>query len=130
MIVRKLFFLIILVVSAKIAFAQSSKDILMKTIRDCDIVKLSHLLEDEVYLTIQNNKGTFKKEKAASIIHAFIEPITPKDFIFKHEGYSKNSTMYLIGQLQTTESSYRTYLLYTEEAGIIKISELRIESEE
>ena len=47
-----------------------------------------------------------------------------------HNGDSKNSSHYSIGNLETSKGTYRTYILYKEIDKKITILELKIESDE
>lgn len=83
-----------------------------------------------VDLSIPNNEGVYSNTQAKLILKTFFEKNKPSDFTVVHNGDSKNSSHYSIGNLKTSKGTFRTYILYKEVNKKVTILELKIESDE
>ena len=83
-----------------------------------------------VDLSILNNEGVYSNTQAKLILKTFFEKNKPSSFTIVHNGDSKNSSHYSIGNLKTSTNTFRTYILYKETNKKVTILELKIESDE
>ena len=83
-----------------------------------------------VDLSIPKNEGVYSQTQAKLILKKFFSNNKPSDFKVVHNGDSKNSSHYSIGNLITTKGTFRTYILYKEVNKKITILELKIEADE
>lgn len=83
-----------------------------------------------VDLSIPNNEGVYSNTQAKLILKTFFEKNKPSGFSIVHNGDSKNSSHYSIGNLKTPTNTFRTYILYKETNKKVTILELKIESDE
>ncbi len=85
---------------------------------------------NSVDLSIPNNEGVYSNIQAKLILKTFFLKNKPSDFSVVHNGDSKNNSHYSIGNLKTSNGTYRTYILYKEQDKKVTILELKIESDE
>ena len=81
-------------------------------------------------MSIPGEEGVYSQIQAKLILKTFFLKNKPSNFTVVHNGDSKNSSHYSIGNLETSKGTYRTYILYKEIDKKITILELKIESDE
>jgi len=94
-----------------------------------DASTLSSHFDSSIDMNIPGNSGIYQKDQAKVILSKFFSANATTQYEMKHEGGSKQKSMFHIGKLQTESGSYRTYLLYNSVEGVMQIIELRIEEE-
>ena len=80
-------------------------------------------------LSIPDNEGIYSAIQAKLILKTFFLKNKPSDFTIVHNGDSKNNSHYSIGNLKTSNGTFRTYILYKEQDKKVTILELKIESD-
>ncbi len=93
----------------------------------CHCVSILKHFGNSVDLSIPKNEGVYSAIQAKLILKTFFLKNKPTNFTIVHNGDSKNSSHYSIGNLQTSKG---TYILYKEINKKITILELKIESDE
>jgi hypothetical protein len=99
-------------------------------LQEGDAIALSGYFDASLDLTIPSSKGIYNKKQAEQLLQNFFSANSPKSYAVKHKGGSPEKTLFEIGTLNTSDKTYRTYLLYKINNQLPQIIELRIESEE
>jgi hypothetical protein len=123
--------LLVIVVSAGLARGQADIfDNLSSVIRSGDSKQISKYFGNNVDLTILNTEEVYSKAQAEQILKDFFTKNPPKSFTIIHQGLSKESSKYAIGNYVAANGSvFRTYLYIKSVAGSDQIQELRFEKE-
>lgn len=90
---------------------------------------IASFISSSIELNLPSNDGLFSKPQAEAIIKDFFSKNTPKSYTVKHEGNSKDGSKFVIGALETSTGSYRTYYFVKTVGGATNLKELRIEKE-
>lgn len=91
--------------------------------------EVSRFLGKEVELTINEEEKVYPRTKAEIQLKNFFTKNSPQNFNIIHQGSSSEGAKYAIGNLKTTNGSYRTYFLIKQEENDSFIKELRFEKE-
>ncbi len=86
-----------------------------------------HLVRS-VDLTILDDENVYPKDQVVRKLQAFFKSNVPKGFEVKHTGKSKLDDHYRIGDLQTSNGTFRVTFFMKAEDGKMKVKQLRIES--
>jgi hypothetical protein len=105
-------------------------DTLTSALKRGNAAEIAAYFGSSVDLSIPNNEGVYSDIQAKLILKKFFLKNEPSDFKVVHNGDSKNNSHYSIGNLTTTNGTFRTYILYKEQGKKIVILELKIESDE
>lgn len=89
---------------------------------------LSTYFNQNVELVVLDNDNVYSKAQARQIVSNFFKNFTPKPdgFSILHQG-GKEGAKYVIGNLLTTNGSFRVYFLLKKNNGKDYIHQLRIE---
>lgn len=93
-------------------------------------VLLAHLSE-EIDVTIgEREADDLTKAGAATALRAFFAAHDPRSFTMLHQGHSRGGhSSYVIGNLETSDRTYRTTILFRDEGGKKRIASLRFDPE-
>ena len=92
-----------------------------------DAQALGKHLDNEVELCIFDREDIFDRSKAIVELERFFTNHKVKGFKKIHQGESKGSASYTIGELATDSGKYRVYTYYNQDNGEKRIVELRID---
>ena len=126
---RNIIFGIFLTVSMT-ALAFPIADEIAAALKTGNAEEIAKYFSESVDLSIPENEGVFSKVQAQLILKTFFSKHQPSNFKQVDQGDSKNNSHYSIGNLTTTNGTFRTYILYKEINNSTVIVELRIESDE
>lgn len=90
---------------------------------------ISDLFSESVDLTVLKTDGIYSKAQAKGVLKSFFENEKPKSFQLKHQGSSKDGTVYAIGLYESVKKSYRVYALFKSKDGVYTVVQLQIEEE-
>jgi hypothetical protein len=121
---------VLFLVFASIANASLVSDNLATALKEGNATEISTYFGSSVDLSIPENEGVYSQTQAKLILKTFFLKNTPSDFKVVHNGESKNNSHYSIGNLTTTNGTFRTYILYKEVNTKITILELKIEADD
>jgi hypothetical protein len=104
-------------------------DLVIKAIEQGDADKISGNFDKLVDITINKDQSTYSKSQGKVVLHNFFSDNPVKAFSIKHKGSpADNSSVYLIGDLQTKDNKeYRVYLYFKDKSGILFLQEIRFE---
>lgn len=91
---------------------------------------ISQYFDQNIEIVTSTADGMYSKQQAKQIIKSFFEANPPSKYTQKHKGGSASRSFYEIGELESGEKKYRTYLLYNLVQEKPQIIELRIEIED
>ncbi len=91
-----------------------------------DIEKLSEYLNTTVELVILEKEDFYNRKVAENILRDFFNKHKVLDFVVKHQG-GKNDANFAIGDLRTSNGSFRVYFLMKKVDSKPLIHQLRIE---
>lgn len=103
---------------------------LSDAIKSGDSQKIATYFGTSVDLSITDDEGVYSKMQAQLILKKFFAKNKPSSFNVVHNGNSKNNSHYSIGNLKTSTSKFRVYILYNLKDNKTTILELKIESDE
>ncbi len=81
-----------------------------------------------VDLTVKDVEDVYSKEQAEVILARFFSENVPTSYSVKHEGKSKLDDYYYIGDLDTSNGSYRLTFFLKKEGESFRVKQLRIEN--
>jgi len=87
---------------------------------------LSDYFNQNVELVVLDKDNVYSKAQAKQIVGNFFKSFSPETFSIIHEG-GKEGAKYVIGNLKTTNGSFRVYFLLKKNTGKDYIHQLRIE---
>lgn len=93
-----------------------------------DTAELVNYLNDNVEMVILDKEGIYNKDQAEVILRDFFTKNPPRRFNLMHQG-GKTKSKYGIGNLETSDQTFRVYFLLKETNGKQLIHQLRIEKE-
>ncbi|PCI99604.1 MAG: DUF4783 domain-containing protein [Flavobacteriales bacterium] len=105
-------------------------DNLVLALKKGNATEIAKHFGSSVDMSIPGEEGVYSQIQAKLILKTFFLKNKPSNFTVVHNGDSKNSSHYSIGNLETSKGTYRTYILYKEIDKKITILELKIESDE
>lgn len=89
---------------------------------------LSSHFEDMLEVCILEDQSLYSKAEATSMIAKFFQQNKPSGFKEMHQGSSKGKdSKYTIGQLDTSNGSYRVYIFATQKGNKVNIQEIRFD---
>ena len=118
--------IVIMVMGTFPAWAQADIfDNISSEIRSGDAKQISKYFGNNVDLTILNTEEVYSKAQAEQVLKDFFTKNTPKSFTIIHQGLSKESSKYAIGNYVAGNGTvYRTYIYIKTVAGADQIQEL------
>ncbi|MEY3052042.1 MAG: hypothetical protein RLY31_1827 [Bacteroidota bacterium] len=99
-----------------------------KAISAGDAATLGSFFDDNVEVAVLDKEGTYSKSAAISVVRDFFTKHKPSRFSQVHQGTSKGKVSeYCIGDLQTTNGSFRVYIYMRVSGNRYTIQELRFD---
>jgi len=89
---------------------------------------LSAFFNNNVELVVESRNDVFRKQQASNIVADFFRRNPVKNFNIRHRG-EREAESYIIGTLQTTNGSFRVYVLTRKNGNNDVIQQFRIEPE-
>lgn len=101
-----------------------------KAMNTGDAEALGQYFDNSIELSVLDNEDIYDKAKAVDIVKNFFSQHQPKSFSQLHHGSSPASdSQYCIGNLVTSDSTYRVYIYMKMSAGKTVIQEIRFDKE-
>lgn len=95
-----------------------------------DVESLGRYFDSSIELSILEQEDVYDRAGAVTAVRAFFSQHPPKSFSQVHQGSSKgNDAEYSIGNLITTNGTFRVYIYMKVEDGNYRIQELRFDEE-
>ena len=95
-----------------------------------DAEALGQYFDNSIELSVLDNEDIYNKAQAIQIVKDFFSQHQPKSFSQLHHGSSPASdSQYCIGNLVTSDSTYRVYIYMKMCAGKTVIQEIRFDKE-
>jgi hypothetical protein len=91
--------------------------------------ELSRFFSPNVELKILAKEDVYSKTQAEIILKDFFAKNPPRNYTSVHNGTSKAGAQYTIGQLTTSNGTFRTYYFLKKSGNTFLIQELRLEQE-
>ena len=111
------------------AFSQDDvKDRVSAALGAGDVNALAAQLVPSVDLTVLSNSDYYSKAQATGILRKFFEEHEPQGLRIEHEGTSKMGDRYCIGQLSTSNGSFRVTFFLKKVGDQVLVKQLRIEN--
>lgn len=98
-------------------------------IRSGDAKSVARYFSSSVDLTLIGQEDVYSKAQAEQILKDFFNKNTPRSFSIIHRGESKDGSKYAIGNLITSNGSYRVYYYFKVATKSVNIQELRFMKE-
>jgi hypothetical protein len=113
-----------------VAFAQSGMPQITKALNTGDVETLGTYFDESLELSILEEEGIYNKSQAIQKVKRFMSQNKVVSFTEVHQGASRSSdSQYVIGNLKTSDGTYRVYLYLTNRDGRMIIQEFRFDSE-
>ena len=97
-------------------------------IKSGNATELATYLSSSVDLTLLSVEDVYSKEQAEVILTRFFSENSPASFAIKHEGKSKMDDHFYIGDLITSNGTYRLTFFLKNESSKYRIRQLRVEN--
>lgn len=114
--------------SFTIEYAQVYND-LNSSLKSGNYKTIVTYISNSIELNLPNNEGLFSKSQSEALLKDFFAKNSPKNYSIKHEGNSKDGSKFVIGSLETSNGTYRTYYFVKNSGNTSSLKELRIEKE-
>ncbi|MEM1217218.1 MAG: DUF4783 domain-containing protein [Bacteroidota bacterium] len=113
-----------------LAVAQEGMPQITKALSAGDAEALGAYFDENIELSILEEEGILNKSQALQKVKRFLSAHSVTSFAEVHQGASRSSdSQYLIGNLATSNGTFRVYVYLTQEAGKLIIQEFRFDSE-
>jgi hypothetical protein len=122
---KHIFFAVILAV-AMLSF-QKDSGFLNNAFKAADAKTIASYFQPKVEINIPGSEGLYSKNQAELMIKKFFENNPPQKYELLHNGSSNAGDNYVIGKYTSTNTIFRTFVLYQVENGKPVITEFRIE---
>lgn len=117
-------FLVSLFAFVSILAAAQVPDEILQSLKTGDSKTLSEYFNQNVEMAVLENDNIYSKAQAEQIVKKFFSSNTPESFSISHQG-GKGGDQYVIGNLVTSKSTFRVYLLLRKNNGKDYIIQLR-----
>lgn len=95
-----------------------------------DAEALGQYFDNSIELSVMENEDIYSKAQAVQIVKDFFNQHTPKSFSQLHHGSSPASdSQYCIGNLVTSDNTYRVYIYMKMNGASTVIQEIRFDQE-
>jgi hypothetical protein len=101
-------------------------DEIIQSLKTGDSKKFSEYFNQNIEMVVLENDNAYSKAQAQQIVSKFFTNNPPESFIIIHQG-GKEGAQYVIGNLVTSNGTFRVYFLLKKNAGKDYIYQLRIE---
>ncbi len=106
-------FLLLFLVSFGMVAQNNMVDEIGDLIKKGDADQLSTLFEESVTLSILDSEESISRQKAGEKIKEFFMKFPVKIFKQKHQGTSKDGKTFAIGEYQSENTVFRTYVVFS-----------------
>ncbi len=104
-------------------------DNIASAIRSGNSSSLAASFSGNVEITIKDAEASYSKAQAEMVLKNFFSTHQPKSFSIVHQGTSPEGSKYFIGNLVTSNRSYRTYVYAKIQGSALVIQEIRFEEQ-
>lgn len=98
----------------------------IKAIRSGNSMEISKYLDNTVEITLPEKSNSYSKSQAEVVLHDFFANNLVKDFEILHQS-EKSGSQYCIGNLKTSNGTFRTTIFMKQKGGRDVLQELRFE---
>jgi hypothetical protein len=98
-------------------------------IRSGNASVLAASFSGNVEITLKDAEASYSKAQAEMVLKNFFNTHTPKLFNVVHQGTSPEGAKYFIGNLVTSNGTYRTYVYAKTQGSVLIIQEIRFEEQ-
>lgn len=95
-----------------------------------DVTSLTAYLDNNVEINISGKSDTYTKAQAIVILKDFFNKNSVKSFDLLHQGEGGGGSKFGIGNLTTSNGSYRTSFFLQKKSGALTLNELRFENKQ
>ncbi len=117
----------ILALSAMIGLQAQNFSEIGNAMKSGNAASLAKHFDSNVEVTILNTEAAYSKSQAEMVIKNFFSGNTPSQYKVVHNGDSGSGATYQIGELSTSNGTYRTYIYAKAKSGTMIIQEIRFE---
>jgi len=104
-------------------------DSIGKIIINNNAQQLCNFVDENIDITLVDEDQTYSKDQATLVLAEFFKKNTVHRFEVLHKGSSGNNAEFAIAKVDTSTTSFRTYILINKINDIYKLIELRFEEE-
>ena len=123
-------FLLALLFLPSLAFAQEGMPQITKALNSGNAEALGAYFDQSIELSILDEEGIYNKAQALQKVRRFLSQNKVSSFTEVHQGASRsNDSKYVIGNIVTSNGTYRVYLYLSSRNGKMIIQEFRFDSE-
>ncbi|MEZ4984127.1 MAG: DUF4783 domain-containing protein [Saprospiraceae bacterium] len=123
-------FLFLLVFIPFLAGAQSNTADIAKALNAGNADALGSYFDESIELSILEEEGIYNKAQALQKVRKFMTQYKVTGFAEVHQGASRSSdSQYVIGNLTTSDGTFRVYMYLANTNGKMIIQEFRFDSE-
>lgn len=95
-----------------------------------DVASLTTYLDNNIEINISGKSDTYSKAQAIVILKDFFNKNSVKSFELLHQGEGGGGSRFGIGNLTTSNGSYRTSFFLQKKSGALILNELRFENKQ
>lgn len=118
----------ICIVTCFSAFAQPSVDDVRNALNEGAVSEVAKYFDKVVDITINSQQSTYSKSQAEVVLKNFFKKNRTKSFSIKHKGNAaSDNSIFVIGELNTATSPYKTYLFFKQKDKVYFLQEIRLE---
>ena len=91
--------------------------------------EIARHLDSNVEISILDDNADYSRAQAEAALSEFFQEYKPQSFALLHEGVSPSGAQFGIGNLQTSNGTFRTTVYATEKNGLLIVQSLSFEEE-
>ncbi len=126
---KKLLFLLVVVVAAPFASKADGFDDIMVAMRNGQTPGITKFFSSNVELTLLENEGIYSKLQSEQMLKNFFKQHPPKKVSIQHKGSSAQGAQYAIITYEATNGKFRAYIFMKDNGNGLQVNEFRIERE-
>jgi hypothetical protein len=107
------------------AYAQASLEPVIGALKAGNAGTLATYFEANIELTVGNQEGTYSKAQAEQVVRNFFASHTVSSFVKKHESSSGGNSQFAVGDMVTSNGTYRVDIFYKIISGQLRIQRLK-----
>ena len=109
---------------------QNGLSSITQAISQGDANTLGLYLDNTVEIAVVDSEDIYTRSEAEGILKSFFNNHAPRSFSQVHKGSSKaKDSLYCIGNLKTSQSTFRVYIYMRVDGDSYKIQELRFDTD-
>jgi len=90
---------------------------------------ISKYFSNSITMNLLGVENVYSKVQAEQILKDFLSKNDCSNYQLKHQGNSRDKSVFVIGSFTSNDKKYRTYYFLRKEGDIFQIKELKIEEE-